>query len=182
MAQQVGRARCWWDGDAHKGTGSGIGWSLLAACSDALRQLKPPPAAVGSLQELEGSKYFLPEPQGAKKGGQEEQRAAAPSPASQVPPLHQALLCPALLRVPLETSPGNFPDLRGYAMKQNPWEEEEEEEEKKRMHCVQETSHCPHPIFASQSCWVLPAVGRHAGRAAVCREHKPVPSNELHGK
>lgn len=45
--------------------------SLLAACCYALRQPRPPSAAVGSLQELEGSKYFLPEPQGAKKGGQQ---------------------------------------------------------------------------------------------------------------
>lgn len=159
-AQQVGRARCWWDGDAHKGTRTGTG-SVPPGCM--LLCTKATQASLSScgFSPGTGRLQILP----ARTTGCKEGRAAAPSPASRVPALHRALLCPAphLPSAPLET----FPYLHGCAMKQNP--REEEEEEKKRMHCVQETSHCPHPIFASQSralpcsCRVLPAAGRHAG-------------------
>lgn len=160
---------------------------------------------VGSLQEPEGSKCFLQEPQGAK-GGEGKGRGgnAALGPLPLKCPLPTWLFCVqhfislAHRQSPLQNPPSRKlhrqyshcqqPSLPTETCLAVPRSRSQGRRRRREGRCTARAGNLSTPPSQSKSqalpCShsVLPATGWPAGRAVVCGEHEPAPSNELHGK
>lgn len=138
------------------------------------------------------------------RGGQRERgERSTRSPASEMSPPHLALLCPAFhLPGTQAVSSANPPSRklhRQYSHCQQPSlptetclavprSRSQGRRRRREGGCTARGGNLSTPPSQSKSqalpCSrsVLPATGWPAGRAAVCGEHEPAPSNELHGK
>lgn len=180
MARQVGRARCWWDGDAHKGTGTGtvsVPPGCMLICTKAT-QASPSscgfPPGTGRLQ-------ILP----ARTTGCKEGRAGGAEGSSTIPCLSSACSAPnSAVPCAPQSSSGNL----SRKLSRPAWLCYEAEPigggggggEKEDALCAGNlslpTAHLCKPKLSP----TLQLLGAPCSRWA-CREHKPVPSNKLCG-